>query len=260
MRINHFLEGNNPPSLYICSPSYSGEFNCHFVVSLLQTIKALEKEKFFYQVEFEVFNSLAAGARNILADNFLKSQCSHMLMIDADQGWTPEAVPKMLKLDKDVLTGAVISRKPNEEIYALKIHTNTDRTPLVNNEGLIDCASNGVAFAMIKREVFEKIKETKEYKNNVYPFFQHVYYQSGGELGEDTYFINEWNKLGKTWIYPDITFIHGTNEGNYHEYLLKQPQPGIELPEFKQPQPGIELPELEKAINSLNYNLKKMVM
>ena len=225
MRISENVGGHKKPSLFICSPSYNGEFNCHFVVSLLQTIKCLDKAGIQYSILFEVYNSLIGGARNILADAFLKSGCSHMLTIDSDQGWSPEVIPRMLELDKDCLTGAVISRKPNCEEYALKINTYQDMTPKVNEQGLISCFSNGVAFALIKRTVFEKIKAKKEYKTNVYPFFQHIYNEDGSEFGEDMYFINEWNKIGETWIYPDITFKHGTNEGNYHQFLLKQPQP-----------------------------------
>ena len=228
MRINHDINGGSGkagPSLFICSPSYSGDFNCHFVTSLLQTTRILEEKKIPYTIYFSVYDSLVARSRNDLVDNFLKTDCTHILMIDADQGWTPEAVPNMLSLDKDCLTAAVISRKPNAEEYAIKIDTNQDMTPLVNDQGLIKCSSNGVAFAMIKREVFETIKADNPYNQSVYPYFQHFYGKDGSHYGEDTYFINEWNKIGETWIYPDITFKHGTNEGNYHEFLLKQPKP-----------------------------------
>jgi len=225
MRIEHSKSwgGKTPQSsIFICSPSYSGDFNCHFLTSLLQTCDLLKKEGILYEVYFSVYDSLVARSRNDLADRFLKSNCTHILMIDSDQGWDSKAVPAMLKLDKDFITGAVPARKVTEE-YALKINTNTDRTPKVNHEGLIECTSNGVAFAMIKRCVFEKLKTTKFYKSEVYPYFQHRYYEDGGHYGEDTYFIKNWTKLGDLWIYPDITFTHGPITANYHEFLCRQP-------------------------------------
>lgn len=224
MRIEHGRGDNPRPSLFICSPSYSGEFDHRFVISLLQTCKLLDKKGIGYTVYFSVYDSLVARTRNDLADRFMKSDCTHCLMIDADQGWQPEAVVKMLELDKPFLTGAVPGRKPDEEVYALKIHTNPDRTPRVNNEGLIACAANGVAFGMIKREVFDKL--SKPTLHNPFPYFQHRYFDNGDHYGEDTFFVDSWIKDGgEVWIYPDISFDHAGVKGNYHEFLLRQPKP-----------------------------------
>ncbi len=192
--------------------------------SLLQTCELLKKESIDYHVYFSVFDSLVARSRNDLADKFLKSDCTHVLMIDADQGWEPEKVIKMLKLDKMFLTGAVPGRI-KEETYAIKIYTNPDQTPKVNEEGLIRCKSNGVAFAMIKREVFETIRNIRKYPHDVYPYFQHYYGENGDHLGEDTFFVSHWENVDEVWIYPDITFNHGPITANYHEFLLRQPQP-----------------------------------
>ena len=238
MRIdNSRVEQSARPSLFICSPSYTGDFSCHFVTSMLQTCDLLKKEGIPYNIYFSVFDSLVARSRNDLVHHFLKSDCTHILMIDSDQGWEAKAVLEMLRLDKDFITGAVPARKHGFEEYAIKIATNADRTPRVNNEGLIYCDSNGVAFGMIKRKVFEEIKAQNLYNSEVYPYFQHVYYKDGGHYGEDTFFVKSWRDIGEVWIYPNITFNHGGVIGNYHEFLLKQPQPaGKEMqllePEF----------------------------
>jgi len=142
-------------------------------------------------------------------------------MIDSDQGWDSKVIPEMLKLNKMFLTGAVPGRKA-EETYALKINTNADGTPKVNEQGLIECASNGVAFALIKREVFELLKEKKYSHHDVYPYFQHKYTEYD-HYGEDTYFVNKWLDMGNVWIYPDITFTHGPITANYHNFLCRQP-------------------------------------
>ena len=212
--------GGKTPSVFICSPTYTGDVNCHFLVSLLQTIELLKNKFIRYEIYFSVNDSLVARARNDLVDNFLKSGCTHILMIDSDQGWTPEAVPKMIEFDKDFITGAVVSRKPNCEEYALTIKTDENRFPIVDDDGLLECGTNGVAFALIKRKVFEIIKECKTSVHNPYPYFQHRYFENGDHYGEDTYFVKLWQGYGKVYLYPDITFKHGTNEGNYHKYLL----------------------------------------
>ena len=71
--------------------------------------------------------------------------------------------------------------------------------------------------------MFETIKDKNPYNHEVYPYFQHKYYENGDHYGEDTYFIKTWLESGDVWIYPNITFNHGGVIGNYHEFLLKQP-------------------------------------
>ena len=228
MLINHSLGGKTSrQSLFICSPSYSGEFNAHFVESLLQTCELLASENIPYKIQFSLYDSLVARSRNELAKDFLDSDFTHVLMVDSDEGWDATAVIEMLKLDKEFITGAVPSRKPGAEEYALKIYTNKDRTPSVNEEGLIYCGMNGVAFAIIKRIVFEKIAENDPYLlTDVYPYFQHAYTKNGDHYGEDNFFVKNWINLGRSlWIYPNITFKHGNVTGNYHEFLLRQPKP-----------------------------------
>lgn len=229
MRIDHCREGVKVPSrysLFIGTPTYSGELSCHYTASLLRLCEQLTKKQIPHMVYFSVFDSLVARARNDLVDNFLKSDCTHILMCDSDQGFEQDKVFDMLDLDLDFLTGAVVGRKPDSEEYAIKINVNSDMTPVVNQQGLISCTMNGVAFALIKREVFGKIATEKPYPHDVYPYFQHIYTEHGDHYGEDTWFVNTWLKSGgEVWIYPNITFNHGGKVGNYHEFLLKQPQP-----------------------------------
>jgi hypothetical protein len=147
-------------------------------------------------------------------------------MIDSDQGWDFDAPLKMLRMNREFITGAVPARKV-EETYALKIHVNENRTPVVDDEGMISCAMNGVAFALIERSVFEKVKEKSPSAHSPYPYFQHRYFENGDHYGEDNFFTKSWLDIGKVWIYPNITFIHGPITANYHEFLIRQPKPLI---------------------------------
>jgi hypothetical protein len=210
-------------SIFICSPAYSGDLNYNYVISLLNTIKNLEQNGIGYEVYFSVHDSLVARTRNDLADRFLKSECTHVLMIDSDQGWDFDAPFKMLRMNRQFITGAVPARK-SVETYALTIHVNEDRTPVVDDDGMISCATNGVAFALIERSVFEQIKEKNPSVHNPYPYFQHRYFDNGGHYGEDMFFTKSWTDIGKMWIYPDITFTHGPITANYHEFLIRQPR------------------------------------
>lgn len=224
MRINQsWGEKSSQQSLFICSPSYNGDFSGHFVTSLIQTIDLLKKNNVTFHIYFSVFDSLVARSRNDLADKFLQSECDRMLMIDSDQGWEPEAVLKMLEYKDAFITGAVPGRQA-EETYALRLHTDEERTPFGTDDGLFEAETNGVAFAMIHREVFRLIREKYPYNHLIYPYFQHKYYENGDHYGEDTFFVKTWQEFGKVWIYPDITFTHGPITANFLKYLEKQPR------------------------------------
>jgi hypothetical protein len=177
-------------------------------------------------------------------------------MIDSDQGWESKAVVDMLRLDKMVLTGAVPGRKA-EETYALKIKTNEDRTPKVNDEGLIECSSNGVAFGMMKREVFDLLKTEKYSRHEVYPYFQHKYTETD-HYGEDTYFINECKQIMNVWIYPDITFTHGPITANYHDFLCRQPG-GSDTNEINLLTTNSEVDKVINRMKTLTNSLKEAV-
>lgn len=224
MRINYNMNSEGETShysLFIGSPAYSGTLDCHYTVSLIQTCEMLKEKGIGHTVYFSVYDSLVARTRNDLADKFLKSDCTHILMIDSDQGWNPFVIPKMLDMNQPFITGAVPGRKV-EETYALEICLNQDKSPVQNEQNLIKAAHNGVAFALVKREVFERIKDETLYRQDVYPYFQHVYTKEGDHYGEDTYFVKTWQDIGgDVWIYPDITFTHGPITANYQEYLLR---------------------------------------
>lgn len=227
LRIGEKKPGGATPrySLFIGSPSYSGEFCAIYVSSLLKTCQLLKEKDIPYEVYFALYDSLTARARNDIVDIFLKTDATHILMVDGDQGWPAMAVLQLLDFKKEFITGAVPNRKPQEE-YAFKIFVHPDKTPIVYERSLLRCETNGVAFALIKREVFEKIKSLRPYKQPVYPFFQHYYSVVGDHYGEDAFFVKTWRDIGgEVWMYPDITFEHGPIKANYHEYLCRQPKP-----------------------------------
>jgi len=230
VRINHLTgEAGVKPrqSIFIATPTYSGDLSCHYVSSLMKTVKHLQANEVDHEVYFSVNDSLVARARNDLVHNFLKSECTHILMIDADQGWDYDAPLKMLRMNRKFITGAVPGRQ-TLETYALTIETNDDMTPKVDDQGMIYCATNGVAFALIERCVFDEIKTVTLHE--VCPYFQHRYFDNGDHYGEDMFFTKSWKDTGgDLWIYPDITFVHGPITANYHKFLINQPKPGVML-------------------------------
>ena len=191
--------------------------------------------------------SLVTRARNTLTAMFLEnSNYTHMMFIDADVGFVPQDVIKLLHRNKDIVTGAypkksinwpavhgiAMEQKPKDPLelakfqasYVLNIkrdHMESHEIPLV--EGLIPVLDAGTGFMMIKRNVVDKmIKEHPEtrYTNDLNtdpklnPYFYALFDtmidpETNRYLSEDYTFCRRWQKMGgEIWMDPSINLDH----------------------------------------------------
>ena len=101
------LEGKK---LFVATPMYGGSCLGAYMKACLD----LQAVAIQYGIEVKfsfLFNeSLIQRARNYLVDEFLRSDCTHMMFIDADIGFNAMDVIAMLVLDKDII-GAPYPKK-----------------------------------------------------------------------------------------------------------------------------------------------------
>jgi hypothetical protein len=219
--------------LFICSPSYMGEYCDDFLNSIILTLFDLKEKGIEFIFKTLPGDSMIERARNRLIAEFLNSDCTHILMIDCDQGWDYTKVYEMLMHDKEFIAGAVPVKDPDKEDYRLWINCGINGVAITNNEGLISTSVIGSAFIMLKRELFETIIQYNSWLRcesmgvNYYSFFEITHRPNF--MGEDVTFCKRWTDLnGKIWIMPNINMIHigkKVFKGNYHKFLLNQPQP-----------------------------------
>ena len=73
-----------------------------------------------------LFNeSLITRARNYLVDEFLRSDCTHLLFIDSDIHYNPQDVIALMALDKDVIGGPY----PKKAIKWKSVRTALQKNP-----------------------------------------------------------------------------------------------------------------------------------
>jgi hypothetical protein len=126
-----------------------------------------------------LFNeSLITRARNYLVDEFLRSDCTHMLFIDADVHYNASDVVALLALDKDVIGGPYPKKAINWKnvAEAARKHPDLDPKELEKLVGEyvfnvvrgtkqfsvtepLEVMEIGTGYMMIKREVFDKMKD-----------------------------------------------------------------------------------------------------
>lgn len=207
--------------ILFATPCYGAQvYDCY-----LHSLFDLQKKCLKHGVELELFtvpnDALVQRARNICVAKFLDGDYTHMLFCDADTGFTPDNVFHLLEYNKDVCCGAC----PVKNIFwedAMQAETPemAKRMSLryvvnaVNNKhenGFVEIKDGGTGFMLIKRTVFEQMREAYpelNYKSpnypsdNLYLFFD-CFKEGDAYLSEDYGFCRRWEKLGGK-IYMDF--------------------------------------------------------
>jgi hypothetical protein len=160
--------------------------------------------------------SLPIGlARDHLVHEFLKTDCTDLLFIDSDIGFSSEDVGRICSHDVDVVTGCYAMKMPGEK-PTLVMSLVDGAKPDAN--GLIECVSVGCGFLRIRRDVFTKLRLATAHKSfiNHQGEREHDYFPEGVEddryYGEDIAFCRNWRKTGGR-IFADFG-IRLDHEGN----------------------------------------------
>jgi len=205
-------ENENKPHLFVATPMYGGQCTGWFTTSLINMANVMTHAGMSMSFSAMFNESLIQRGRNALVDQFLKrKECTHLMFIDADIKFDAVDIVHMVNADKDIICGIY----PKKEInwYGVERavkegvpvedwakHTGSLVVNLVDYKNAITVPRNepvevwygGTGFMLIKREVFEFLK-------------QHV-----------SSYVN------------DVNIINGENNNRIHEFFACSIEPGTE--------------------------------
>ena len=227
------MEEESKPKIHIrlATPMYGGNCTGVFVQSLLDMSGVFSAQGFTLSCAFMFNESLITRARNNLVHQFLESEATHLLFIDADQQWRGTDLLLMVQADREIIVGMCPKKEINWSTVrdaALRGEEDLSRFTGSFVVNLLDGASSktvpvnepfeiaagGTGIMLIKREVFEKLApHTPSFRNDmshmkagseVKRFFtESIDPESGRLLSEDYHFCHEWRKIGgKVWAAP----------------------------------------------------------
>ena len=170
-------------SLFIATPMYGGLCNGAYAVGLLKSVSVFAQTGITMQFAYMMNESLITRARNSLAYDFLQTDCTHMMFIDADIGFNPGDIPLMVESDKDIICGLYPKKEINwpriekavKDGYITQDLHKFVGSFVVNAVGdsvqgsvadPVEITNGGTGFMLIKREVFEGLADKVPYYLN----------------------------------------------------------------------------------------------
>jgi len=221
--------------VFIATPAYGGQVTVDYMNAVVQLVA--QAREIGWQLHLTTGEPIITVARNNCVMEFLASDCTHMLFLDADVSFEVETIKGLLGLNQDVVLAPYPAKNLNEDkmqefaarngkparlrdgLY-FALHAKLEQIQSALNSGSryceIDAGPTGCM--LIRRNVFDRLKqaypelrcslstnhgsETVRY-DEWWRFFDCMVSEDGEFLGEDIAFCHLWKKAGGT-IWADL--------------------------------------------------------
>jgi hypothetical protein len=190
--------------IYVGIPCIDGKPYAATVDSLLAEQLRCFKEGVYLLVDWEIGCSLIGHARNRIADRFLKTKESQVLVfVDSDMSWKPGTLLNLAKKQEDVIGATYRAKRDDDYFHVME--------PVVPDGQFYRVHGLPGGFLKISRKAFETIKPNYYGESDgsaIGDYFPTG--MIGGTLyGEDHGFCKLWRDVGGTvWLDPSINLRH----------------------------------------------------
>ena len=196
--------------LFIATPTYD-TLSAGYTFALFHTASALKEADISYELALYSGDCHVDDARNRLVRDFLETDCTDLLFIDADLRWEAESVVKIMSYDRDVVAGTY-PLKQDEEKYPCRFF---EGEIWAEDDGLIEVESVPTGFLRIKRHVLETLAEKavkfkpKSDNRSDFPLIFERQVHDGIRWGGDYTFCRKWRgEGGEIYVDPNMWFDH----------------------------------------------------
>ena len=249
-----FLNGKK---IFIATPMYGGFATSQYIASMLELNQMCAKNNITLSYSFIMNESLVPRARNVLVNNFLKSEHDYLFFIDADIGFSKEdflyMVHEAITKNLDIVCAAypqkriawemiekaqqknLIKNQNDYSKYSGAFGINFKKTKTkINTKELTEVMDCSTGFMLISKKTFISLKNafpeqayiSDQHDNHeeMFAYFDTVIDKDTSRyLSEDYMFCKNAKSLGiKIWLAPWINLVHvGTNvfSGTYENFI-----------------------------------------
>lgn len=239
---------DRPRRIFLAVPTYSGQVGAGFLVSLFESQALLHAAGIGVDLCIEAGNCHVDDARNALVRQFLQTDCSDLVFLDADIAWQGEDLLKLVSYDRDVVAG-VYPKKQDDPDYPVMTLPGPLQADAESNYELVEVEGAPTGFLRISRACLEAMDKQATHfqgqgaKPDDVPYsliFERII-QGGRRMSGDYAFCWKWRKAGgKIWVAPEMSFDH---EGSNHW--------SGRLGDFWRRRAGLEHAEVQKCLQRL---------
>ena len=172
------LQATPKPKLFVATPMYGGLCTGGYTMGILECVQTFMQHGIQMYYSYMMNESLITRARNGMAYDFLASDATHLMFIDADISFKPADIVRMVQADKDIICGLYPKKEINWKLVADAVKSGVDYKDLGNYTGSfvvnlvngvhettgninepMEIDNGGTGFMLIKRNVFEALKD-----------------------------------------------------------------------------------------------------
>jgi hypothetical protein len=242
------------PFVYLASPCYGGVINIFFAKSVLTLQAACREKGVGLHVELMGGDALITRARSRLLASFLAHpQATHICFIDADIGFSPANVFRLLDFGRDMAAAVcplkvidwdkaraaakadVADIQAASISYVVRFIPTPDKSVEVD-DGFAKVAYGGTGFLMVTREAVQRMVDAHpelrarldgpEGPETPMLFETLIEPETGQYLSEDYAFCRRWRELGgEVWADFHARLTH-VGHAAYTGSLIQQLRPG----------------------------------
>lgn len=149
-------------------------------------------------------------ARNAVVRDFIDSDCTDLVFLDADVSWEPDTLVALCKIDRDLVGGIYPYRRESDEETMPVRHISGGPN---EEDGLLEVEGLPTGFMKIKRGVIELMARTAKHyvkdDGNPHPVLFERDFFGIGRRGGDIRFCMVWREMGgKLWAAPELRLGH----------------------------------------------------
>lgn len=195
---------------WLATPSYSGVM-AGYAWSLSSSMIALHEAGIVAETAIFDGDCHVDDARNRLVRDFLESDCTDLVFLDADMRWEPKDLVKILKHDRDVV-GATYPFKQLEDAFPVQFMEGEN---WADGDGLIEVGGLPTGFLRIRRNALEQLAAKAPHfmpKSDMRSPIPLIFERTLSEkkrVGGDYAFCEKWRAQGgKIYVDPEIDLEH----------------------------------------------------
>jgi hypothetical protein len=211
----HYVRGRETglsQRVLLATQASDGRPQVNFLRALVESLPALKDAGWAYDFAIEAGNCHVDDARNAIVRQFMQTDCTDLLFIDADVGWSVEGLIQLLSHDTDLVAGVY----PKKQDDPLDFPVRALPGERWADNGLVEVEGAPTGFMRIRRPCLERLIEAHKDRQFIgsdggepYTILFERTFEGGHRWSGDYAFCRKWRAIGgKVFIDPEIDFSH----------------------------------------------------